>query len=60
MFYNAIYSSGGWNGQKKNDINSQIKWYMYREEDKKTQIVTTKICMRPSNGKEKMKKKGYP
>jgi hypothetical protein len=41
--------------EKKNDINSQIKWYMYRE-DKKTQIVT-KICMRPSNGKEKKKRR---
>jgi hypothetical protein len=37
MFCSAIYS-GGWNGQKKSDINSQIKWYMYREEDKKRKL----------------------
>jgi hypothetical protein len=45
---------------EKNDINSQIKWYMYREEGKKTQIMNAKICMRPSNGKEEKKEKGYP
>lgn len=30
------------------------------EKKTKTQIVNAKICMRPSNGKEEKKKKGYP